>query len=76
MVAMSAVVSAPDPTVCGSTSFSPVSSRPAASTRLHLGRDVVPSVRMKALMQHFQAAGFSEEVSRLMAAPRGSPDNN
>ena len=30
----------------------------------------VPSARMEALMQPYQAAGFSEEVSRLGAAPR------
>ena len=31
---------------------------------------VIQSARMEALMQHCQAAGFSKEVSRLMAAPR------
>ena len=30
---------------------------------------------MEALMQHYQAEGFSEEVSRLTSAPRGSSRN-
>ena len=34
------------------------------------GPEVVPYARMEALMQHYQATGFSEEVSRLTAAPR------
>ena len=37
---------------------------------IHLGRKVVPSARMEALMRHYKAAGFSDEVSRLAAAPR------
>ena len=32
--------------------------------------EVIPSALMEALMQHFKAAGFSEEVSRLATAPR------
>ena len=35
-----------------------------------IGRQVVPSACMEALMQHFQAAGFSKEVPRLAAPPR------
>ena len=37
--------------------------RSIISTRVHLRLEVVPSPCMEALMQHFQAAGFSEEVS-------------
>ena len=51
-------------TICiqgGSHTILP-SSRPAVSTRSHLGWKVVPSAFMEALMQYFQAAGFSEEV--------------
>ena len=40
-----------------------------------LGRQVVPSAHMKALMQHYQAAGFSKEVTRLTAAPRRPSTN-
>ena len=36
---------------------------------LSLMRQVIPSARMEALMQHYQAAGFSREVSKFAAAP-------
>ena len=36
---------------------------------VHLRRKVIPSARMEALMRHYKAAGFSDEVSRLTAAP-------
>ena len=42
----------------------------------HLGREVIPSARMEALMQHFQAAGFSEEISSLAAAPIRTSSNH
>ena len=45
------------------------SSVPAGS-EVCLGPKVVPSARMEALMRHYKAAGFSDEVSRLAAAPR------
>ena len=35
----------------------------------------VPSARMEALRQQYQAAGFSEEVSRLAAAPKRPSTN-
>ena len=47
-----------------------VPQRPVVTTGLYLERQVVPSARMEALMQHYQAAGFSKEVSKLAAAPR------
>ena len=75
MVSVSAIVFASVPTVCGPASVSPVPSRTAVSTRLHLGWEFVPSACMEALMQYFQAAEFSEEVSRFTAAPR-SPSKN
>ena len=43
---------------------------------IHLGWKVLPSARMEALMQHYQAAGFSEEVCRLAAAPRRPSTNH
>ena len=36
---------------------------------------VVPSASMEALMQHYKAAGFLDEVSKLAAAPR-KPSTN
>ena len=40
-----------------------------------LGRKVVPSARMEALMRHHKAAGFSDEASRLAAAPKRPSTN-
>ena len=51
------MVSASDPTMCGSTSVPPIPSRPAVSDRSHLRREVVPTACIEAVMQ--QAAGFS-----------------
>ena len=42
---------------------------------VHLRRKVIPSARMEALMRHYKAAGFSDEVSRLAAAPRRPSTN-
>ena len=50
------------------------SSVPAGS-EVCLGRKVVPSACMEALMRHFKAAGFSDEVSRLAAAPKRPSTN-
>ena len=36
---------------------------------------VVPSAGMEALMRHYKAAGFSDKVSRLAAAPRRPSTN-
>ena len=40
-----------------------------------LNWQIVPSKYLEALMQHYQAAGFFEEVSRLAAAPRRPSTN-
>ena len=50
------------------------SSVPAGS-EVCLGRKVVPSARMEALMRHYKAAGFSDEVSWLAAAPKRPSTN-
>ena len=63
LVAVSVVVSTSTP-----------SSVPAGP-EVHLRRKVVPSARMEALMRHYKAAGFSDEVSRLAAAPRRPSTN-
>ena len=44
--------------------------RPAVTTLIYLEWQVVLSARMEALMQHYHAAEFSKEVSKLAAAPR------
>ena len=69
------VVSTPATTECGSSTILSVPQRPVVTTGLHLKRQVVPSARMEALMQHYQAAGFSKEVSKLAAAPRRPSTN-
>ena len=72
LVAVSVVVSTSTTSLCGTPSSSPLpsgSSVPAGS-EVHLRWKVVPSARMEALMRHYKAAGFSDEVSRLAAAPR------
>ena len=56
---------------------SPLPSRSSvpAGPEVHLRRKVIPSARMEALMRHYKAAGFSDEVSRLAAAPRRPSTN-
>ena len=71
------MVSTPTSTLCGPPSVFPISPRLTVTTgtEIHLGRKVVPSARMEALMQHYKAAGFSDEASRLAAAPRRPSTN-
>ena len=76
LVAVSVVVPS-TASLCGTPSSSPLlsgSSVPAGS-EVHLRRKVVPSARMEAHMRHYKAAGFSDEVSRLVAAPRRPSTN-
>ena len=47
----------------------------SAGSEVCLRRKVVPSARMEALMRHYKAAGFSDEISRLAAAPRRPSTN-
>ena len=64
LVAVTTVVSTPATIECGSPStILSVPQRPFATTGLYLKRQVIPSACMEALMQHYQAAGFSREVS-------------
>ena len=77
LVAVSVVVSTSTTSLCGTPSSSPLpsgSSVPAGS-EVHLRRKVVPSAYMEAPMRHYKAAGFSDEVSRLTAAPRRPSTN-
>ena len=69
-MAITTMVSTFTMSVCGLPTLLSVLPRPVVTTLIHLERQVVPSARMEALMQHFQAAGFSKEVSKLAAVPR------
>ena len=72
VVAESVVVSTPTTPLCGSPPGLSLPSRSSvpAGSEVCLGRKVVPSARMEALMRHCKAAGFPDEVSRLAAALR------
>ena len=77
LVAVSVVVSTSTTSLCGTPSGSPLPSGSSvpAGPEVHLRRKIVPSARMEALMRHYKAAGFSDEVSRLAAAPRRPSTN-
>ena len=69
-VAITTVVSSPATIECGSpATILSVPQRPFVTTGLYLKRQVIPSARMEALMQHYQAAGLSREFSKFAAAP-------
>ena len=77
LVAETVVVSTPTSFLCGSPPVLSLLLRfsvPAGS-EVCLRWKVVPSARMEALMRHYKAAGFSDEVSRLAAAPRRPSTN-
>ena len=77
LVAESVVASTPTTSLCGTSSSFSLSTRSSvpAGSEVCLGRKVVPSARMEALMRHYKAAGFSDEVSMLAAAPRRPSTN-
>ena len=77
LVAESVVVSTPTSSLCGTPPGLSLPSRSSvpAGSEVRLGRKVVPSARMEALMRHYKAAGFSDEVSRLAAATRRPSTN-
>ena len=77
LVAESVMVSTPTMSLCGTplSSSLPSGSSVPAGSEVCLRRKVVPSARMEALMRHYKAAGFSDEVSRLAAAPRRPSTN-
>ena len=70
LVAVTTMVSTLTMSVCGPPSILSVPARPTVTRGLCLERQIVPSACMEALMQHYQAAGFSREVSKLATAPR------
>ena len=67
LMAVTTVVSTPAMIECGSPAT--IQQRPFVTTGLYLKGQVIPSARMEALMQHYQAAGFSREVSKFATAP-------
>ena len=70
LVAVTTVVSTPAMIECGSlATMLSVPQIAFVTTGLYLKRQVIPSACMEALMQHYQAAGFSREVSKFAAAP-------
>ena len=70
LVAITTMVSTPATIECGSpATILSVPQRPFVTTGLYLKLQVIPSACMEALMQHYQAAGFSREVSKFAAAP-------
>ena len=77
LVAESIVVSTPTTSLCGTppSSSLPSGSSVPAGSEVCLRRKVVPSACMEALMRHYKAAGFSDEVSSLAAAPRRPSTN-
>ena len=77
LVAVSTVVPTLTTSLCGTPSGSPIPSRSSvpAGPEVPLRWKVIPSARMEALMGHYKAAGFSDEVSRLAAAPRRPSTN-
>ena len=78
LVAETVLVSTPTSSLCGSPPVLSLPSRSSvpAGSEVCLGRKVIPSAGMEALMQHYKAAGFSDEVSRLAAAPRRPSTNH
>ena len=77
LMAETVVFSTPTSSLCGSPPVLSLPSRSSvpAGSEVCLGRKVVPSARMEALMRHYKAAGFSDEVSRLAAAPKRPSTN-
>ena len=75
LVAISTVVSTLTTSVCGPSTLLSLPPSCAATIEICLEQQVVPSACIEALMQHYQAAGFSREVSKLVAAPRRPSSN-
>ena len=77
LVAKTVMVSTPTSSLCGPSTVLSLPPRSSVSTvsEIRLGWKVVPSARMEALVRHYKAAGFSDEVSRLAAAPRRPSTN-
>ena len=75
LVAVTTVVSTSAPSVCGPPWHHSLPPGPTVTIGACLRWQIVPSASMEALMQHYQAAGFSKEFSRFAAAPRRPSTN-
>ena len=77
LVAKAVMVSTPTSSLCGSPTVLSLPPRSSVTTgsEIRLGPKVIPSACMEALVRHYKAAGFSDEVSRLAAAPRRPSTN-
>ena len=75
LVAVTTVVFTCTKSVCGPPSHHSVPPGPTVTTGVCHERQVIPSAGMEALMQHYQTAGLSNEVSRLTTAPRRPSTN-
>ena len=74
LVAVTIVVPTSSMSVCGPPSHHSVPPGPTVTT-VCIGWQIIPFARMDALTQHYQAAGFSREASRLAVAPKGPSTN-
>ena len=70
LVAITTMVSTSTTSLCGPPSLLSVQPGPTVTTGICLGRQVIPSASLEALMQYYQTAGFFFKVSRLVVAPR------
>ena len=77
LVAKTGMVSTPTLSLCGPATVLSLPPRSPVTTgsEIHLGWKVLPSAHMEGLVRHYKAAGFSDEVSRLAAAPRRPSTN-
>ena len=75
LVAITTMDSTSTTSVCGPPMLISIPPRPAVTTGIYLERQVVPSACMEALMQHYHAAGFLREVSKLAAVHRRPSTN-
>ena len=77
LMAKTVMVPTPTSSLCGPSTVLSLPPRSSVTTgsEIHLGWKVVPSARMEALVRHYKAAGFSDEVSRLAPAPRRPSTN-
>ena len=73
LLAIPTMVFTADSDVCKPST---VSAEPSGPARFHLRREAIASSCIEAVRQHFQAAGFSKDVSSFAAAPRRPSTNH
>ena len=77
LVAETVMVCTPSLSLCGPSTVLSLPPRSSVTTgsEIRLRRKVIPSACMEALVRHYKAAGFSDDISRLVAAPRRPSTN-